>query len=120
MTKIARFPTPEPKPTPPLCTCPSRDGKIAVERWIAAPAAERDLWLLTCPDCNGTTARQRREALDLALAAAATAEKAVLAARAARSRARNAIARANQITENARLLGSAEGLPPRLTVPQDL
>ena len=85
-----------------------------------APSADRDLWLLTCPNCNGTTAEQRRDALNLALAAAATAEKAVIAAHAARSRARNAIARANQISANARLLGSLEGLPPRLTVPQDL
>ena len=128
MTKIARFPTPEPEPPPPLCTCPERhaalrrsDGsEIPVEDWIAVPEAERDLWLLACDACTGTTAQQRRAALNLALAAAEKAEKAVADARAARTRALAAIERANLITANARLLGSADGLPPRLTTPLDI
>ena len=126
MTKIASFPTPAAPAAAALCTCPGRDvdrrsdEEIAVADWIAVPWAERDLWLLACSDCGGTTAEQRREALAAALAAAAAAEKAVATARACRTLAHNAIERANLISANARLLGSPDGLPPRLTAPPDL
>ena len=125
MTKIAHFPVPE-RPSTPLCTCPGRDadrrrdGETALEDLIAMPWADHEIWLIACPNCNGTTAQQRREALALALAAVATAEQAVITARGARSRALAAVDRANQIAANARLFGSPDGLPPRLTVPPDI
>jgi len=119
---VIDFPT-QADPPAPDCTCSDRDaerqrdGEVALADWIANPVtAAADQWLVVCPRCSGVTAEQRREALHIAITAAKAAERAVDAVAAAQTRARNLIAQANSISENARRLGT-QGTPPRLTAP---